>query len=67
MQAAADDLRILSLGKNSKVSSQKVASIKMLGSSEKIKWNQENEALVITKPSKLPNWQVIGFKIEFQK
>ncbi|MDP3915302.1 MAG: alpha-L-fucosidase [Bacteroidota bacterium] len=67
MQASADDFRILSLGKNSKVSTQKVASIKMLGSAEKIKWNQENEALVITKPSKLPNWQVIGFKIEFQK
>ncbi len=67
MQAPTSNIRIQSLGKKSKISTQKIASVKMLGSAEKIKWNQEDEALAITKPSKLPNWQVIGFKIEFQK
>ncbi len=67
MQAPTDNIRIISLGKNSKVTDQKVTSIRMLGSSEKIKWNQEDEALIITKPTKIPDWQVTGFKIEFQK
>jgi alpha-L-fucosidase len=67
MQPPTDNVRILSLGKNSKISTQKVASVKMLGSSEKIKWNQEGDALVITKPTKLPDWKVVSFKIEFQK
>ncbi len=31
------------------------------------KWNQEDGALVIAKPAKLPNWKVVTFKIEFQK
>jgi len=67
MEPPTGNVRILSLGKNSKVSAQKVASVKMPGSSEKLKWIQEDDALVITKPAKLPNWKVVGFKIEFQK
>jgi alpha-L-fucosidase len=67
MEVPAGDISILSLGKNSKVSAQKVASVKMLGSSEKLKWSQEADALVIKKPSKLPKWKVVSFKIEFQK
>lgn len=60
------DLRILALGKDSKISSQKVASIKMLGSNEKINWKQEADALIISKPVKLPDWQVVTFKIELK-
>jgi alpha-L-fucosidase len=67
MQVPASEISILSLGKNSSVSTQKVASVKMLGSSEKLKWRQEDGALVILKPAKLPDWQVVGFKIEFQE
>jgi hypothetical protein len=39
----------------------------MLGSSVKIKWSVNENGLVIKKPSKLPSWQVIGFKIGFTK
>ena len=67
MGTPAEDVHILSLGKDSKVSTQKVASIKMLGSSEKLQWSQDNEALVIKKPINASNWQVVSFKIEFQK
>ena len=67
MEAPAGNISILSLGKNSKVSTQKVTSVKMLGSSEKLKWNQEGNALVIVKPAKRPDWKVVTFKIEFQK
>jgi alpha-L-fucosidase len=60
------DVRILTLGKDSKISSQKVKSVKILGSTEKLSWKQEADALVITKPTKLPDWQVVTFKIELK-
>jgi alpha-L-fucosidase len=60
------EIRIRSLGKSSELFSP-VASVKMLGSDIKIRWSQEGDALVIKKPSKLPEWQVLGFKIEFKK
>jgi alpha-L-fucosidase len=39
----------------------------MLGSKEKLKWKLEEDALVITKPAKLPSWKVHGFKIAFKQ
>lgn len=62
-----DDIKIISLGKDSKLNNQKIASIKMLGDSQKLSWKQEADALVITKPTKLPDWQVVTFKIEFSR
>jgi len=67
MESPTQNINIRSLGTNSKVSAERVASVKMLGSSEKLKWNQEGDALVITKPEKLPEWKVVCFKIEFKK
>ena len=61
-----DDVKITSLGTDSKISNKKVASVKMLGSKEKLQWTQGNDALTIRKPSELPDWKVIGFKIEFE-
>jgi len=61
------DVQIASLGKTSKLNDKKIASVKILGSNEKLAWKQEADALVITKPSKLPEWQVVTFKIEFKK
>lgn len=66
MDSAKDNIRIQSLGTASKLSTQKVASVKMLGSSEKLQWKQEADALVIAKPSKMPDWKVVSFKIEFK-
>ena len=60
------DVKITSLGTDSKISNKKVASVKMLGSKEKLEWSQNNNALTIKKPSKLPDWEVIGFKIELK-
>jgi alpha-L-fucosidase len=61
------DIRIKSLSKNSKLIISPVASVKMLGSDLKVKWSQEADGLVIKKSSKLPSWQVLGYKIEFKK
>jgi alpha-L-fucosidase len=62
-----EDILIKSLGKNSQFAGNPVASVKMLGSDQKIKWSQTESGMVIKKPSKFPVWQVIGFKIEFKK
>ena len=67
MNKPSGDIKIASLGKNSKVNSKTVASVKILGSNEKLTWKQEGDALVINKPAKLPEWQVATFKIEFKK
>jgi alpha-L-fucosidase len=63
----SEDIIVKSLGKNSGFAAEKIASVQMLGSSEKIKWSVTENGLVIKKPSKLPAWQVIGFKIAFIK
>jgi alpha-L-fucosidase len=63
----AEDIVIKYLAKGSKFESAPVASVKMLGSDQKIRFSQNEAGLVIRKPSKMPAWQVIGFKIEFKK
>ena len=67
MVSPTDDINVSSLGKNSSLIDKKVKSVSMLGSDEALKWKQEEDALVISKPGKLPSWQVVGFKIEFKK
>lgn len=61
-----DDILITSLGKKSRLADKKIRSVKMLGSDVKMKWKQDEEALVIARPAMLPDWQVITFKIEFR-
>jgi alpha-L-fucosidase len=62
-----EDILIKSLGKKSKFYGKPVTSIKMLGSDIKVRWSVGNNALVIRKPAKMPQWQVTCFKIEFKK
>ena len=64
--APKEDIVIKSLGKNSKLTTRQVASVKMLGSDVKIRWSRSENGLIIRKPSKLPQWQVLGFRIEFK-
>ena len=66
MATPDSDIRMLSLGKNSKYANKGIASVSMLGSNEELKWKQEDDALVITKPAKLPDWKVSGYKIVFK-
>ena len=62
-----EDIMIRSLAKSSKPITNPVSSVSMVGSKEKISWKQNAEGLLIKKPSTMPSWQVIGFKIEFRK
>ena len=38
----------------------------MLGNAQKLKWKQENGALVIQKPENPQGWTVTAFKIGFK-
>lgn len=67
MENPTADIQLKSLGKDSKISSQKVASIAMLGSKEKIHWKQTDNSLMITKPIITAKYKVIAFKINFKK
>ncbi len=67
MGTPTSDIKINSLGKSSKLIDKAVGSVKILGSNEKLKWKQNGDALVINKPFKLPDWQVVTFKIDFKK
>lgn len=60
-------VRINALGKSSKYTDKTIASVGLLGSRQKLKWTQENGALVIIFPSDRPEWMVTGFKIAFKK
>lgn len=62
------DIKIKSLGRDSKFSEKKIASVTMLGSNVKLHWKQEATALVIKNNFKIPVEEVpvVGFKIEFK-
>ena len=61
------DIIIKSLGKSMKLAVKPISSVTMIGGIGKLFWKQTSEALVISKPADLPEWQVIGFKIDFKK
>lgn len=61
-----EDLRIVSLGRESKLAERPITSIHLLGSREKLVWTQEDGALVIKKPNQLPASPVIAFKIAWK-
>ncbi len=66
MNKTKSDVQIVSLGKESKICDKKVASVEMLGNSRKLKWKQENRALVIQNPENPQGWTVTAFKIGFK-
>jgi hypothetical protein len=57
------DVRIASLGKQSKVAPTAVTSVGLLGSNEQLDWKQEAEALVIKCPKKMPCEHALAFRI----
>jgi alpha-L-fucosidase len=61
------DIAIKSAGINSGLCDRPVSKVTLLGSTNRVKWSQGKESLIIRKPAKLPEWHVLGFKIEFKK
>lgn len=66
MEKPDSDILISSLGKNSPLIDKKIKSVSMPGNDEKLDWKQEDDALVISRPSKFPGWRVITFRISFR-
>ena len=65
MNTPTANIEIKSLAEGASYTSKKITKITMLGSKEKIKWEQNGTALSINKPVKLPEYKVVVFKIEF--
>lgn len=61
------DIIIKSLSTGSAYEKRTISSVSMLGSDQKIKWSRGATGMTIKKPSKLPSWPVIGFKIDFKE
>jgi alpha-L-fucosidase len=61
-----DDITIKSLGSNSPLANKKIVSVKMMGSDAPVTWKQDGDMLVIKKPTELPDWKVLGFKVALQ-
>ena len=66
MEAPTGNVLIKSLGKNAGIETRQIASIQLLGSKEKISWQQKDDVLEITKPAQIPAWKTIVFKISFK-
>jgi alpha-L-fucosidase len=62
----SNQIRITSLGLNSAHIDKPVKSVQLLGSKQKLIWKQEQDALVIQLPEKLPSLHASSFKIEFK-
>jgi alpha-L-fucosidase len=63
LDVPAGDIRIRTLGKKAGFNSRAIRSVTLLGSASKVKWEWQDDALVIHKPSALPAWNVLAFKI----
>lgn len=63
-----EDIVIKALGSASGKLEKPIATVTMLGGSGHLKWHQNADALVITKPASVPlNGMPVGFKITFKK
>ncbi|WP_449437677.1 alpha-L-fucosidase [Pedobacter steynii] len=66
MDVPTGNIQIKSLGKQSKLNNKKIHAVKLLGSNEKLKWEQQDDALIVYKPLNRPAWRVLTFKIELK-
>jgi alpha-L-fucosidase len=60
------EFRVVSLGKDSKLNDKAIASVEILGSTEKVAWKQEPGALVVSNPAVIPNQEAVGLKVTFK-
>ena len=61
--APTKEVSITSMGKTAGLLKQSIEKIQLLGSKEKINWQQTDEALLIAQPKNEPNNFAVVFKI----
>ena len=66
MEPPKGEFNVKALGKASPYY-KAIASIRMLGSKESVKWTQGQDALVIKSPSKYPAYAATVFEVQFKK
>ena len=59
------EVRVTSLAEGGKLAEKPVKSVELLGSTEKLNWKQEKDALVIQQPKTIPNPEALTYKIQF--
>ncbi|KAA6314444.1 hypothetical protein EZS27_034940, partial [termite gut metagenome] len=63
MEKPEGDIHISSLGLKT-ATDQKIKSITLLGSKEKIKWSQNKDEVLIQRPAQLPAYKTVAFAIK---
>ena len=61
-----EDVVVKALGSKTAQNTRKIKSVTLLGSEEKVAWNQSKETLTITKPADVPSPEALVFKIVFK-
>jgi alpha-L-fucosidase len=67
MPAPGAQLKIKSLGTESKLLDEPVKKVSLLGSKKPLNWKQEADGLVITCPDNMPYKTAVGFKIDLSE
>jgi len=62
-----EEIRIKSLGRASTLVNKPVAEVTLLGSSEKLNWKQEADALVIQPAAEWPSQSAVAFVVKFAR
>ena len=66
MEHPLQNIRVNSLGTSSSLF-RPVASVRMLGSNKKMQWEQQEQALIISKPVRMPDYATTVYEITFEE
>jgi alpha-L-fucosidase len=61
----ATETRIKSLAPSRGLEHRKVSSVELVGFSERLRWKQTEDGLIITSPGSWPSEHAVTFKIQF--
>ena len=61
-----EDVIVKALGSKTAQNTRKIKSVTLLGSEEKVNWNQSKETLSITKPADIPSPEALVYKVVFK-
>ena len=66
MGVPEEDVTVKALGSKTEQNKRKIKSISLLGSEEKVIWNQTKENLTLSRPSTIPSPEALVYKVVFK-